>query len=83
VGFKIDTMSNLRLNVLGNFEALIVSGDVVSLPTRKAEVLLTYLALAPGQPHSREKLFNLLWSDRGEEQARNSLRQCLNAIKKR
>jgi len=75
-------MSNLRLNVLGNFEALLASGGVVSLPTRKAEALLTYLALAPGQPHSREKLFNLLWSDRGEEQARNSLRQCLNTIKK-
>ena len=75
-------MSNLRLNVLGNFEALLASGDAVSLPTRKAEALLTYLALAPGQPLSRERLFNLLWSDRGEEQARNSLRQCLNTIKK-
>ena len=75
-------MSNLRLNVLGNFEALLPSGDAVSLPTRKAKALLTYLALAPGQPLSRERLFNLLWSERGEGQARNSLRQCLNAIKK-
>ena len=75
-------MSSLRLNVLGNFEALLSSGKAVSFPTRKAEALLTYLALAPDQPLSRERLFNLLWSDRGEEQARNSLRQCLNAIKK-
>jgi TolB-like protein/cytochrome c-type biogenesis protein CcmH/NrfG len=49
---------------------------------RKAEVLLAYLALAPGIRHPRERLINLLWSDRGEDQARNSLRQCLSAIKK-
>ncbi len=49
---------------------------------RKAEVLLAYLALAPGLRHPRERLINLLWSDRSEEQARNSLRQCLSAIKK-
>jgi DNA-binding SARP family transcriptional activator len=49
---------------------------------RKAEVLLAYLALAPGIRHPRERLINLLWSDRGEEQARNSLRQCLSAIRK-
>jgi TolB-like protein/DNA-binding SARP family transcriptional activator/Flp pilus assembly protein TadD len=49
---------------------------------RKAEVLLAYLALTPGIRHPRERLINLLWSDRGEEQARNSLRQCLSAIKK-
>jgi len=49
---------------------------------RKAEVLLAYLALVPGLRHPRERLINLLWSDRSEEQARNSLRQCLSAIKK-
>jgi TolB-like protein/Flp pilus assembly protein TadD len=49
---------------------------------RKAEVLLAYLALTPGLRHPRERLINLLWSDRGEEQARNSLRQCLSAIRK-
>ena len=49
---------------------------------RKAEVLLAYLALAPGIRHPRERLLNLLWSDRSDEQARNSLRQCLSTIKK-
>ena len=49
---------------------------------RKAEVLLAFLALAPGLRHPRERLINLLWSDRGDEQARNSLRQCLSAIRK-
>ena len=75
-------MNTLQLNILGKFEARLPSGELVSLPTRKAEALLTYLALMPGQSHSRERLTNLLWSDRGEDQARNSLRQSLSALKK-
>ena len=35
------------------------------------------MSLAPDQTTSRERLAGLLWSDRGEEQARASLRQCL------
>jgi len=71
----------LKLNILGRFEARLPSGEIMSLPTRKTETLLTYLALVPG-PHSRDHLANLLWGDRGEQQARNSLRQALNALKK-
>jgi len=73
--------ATLQLDILGRFEARLPSGEIVSLPTRKTETLLTYLALVPG-PHSRDHLANLLWSDRGEQQARNSLRQALNALKK-
>jgi len=75
-------VSKLELILLGHFDCLLPSGKPVSLPMRKAEVLLAYLALSPGIRHPRERLINLLWSDRGEEQARNSLRQCLSAIKK-
>ena len=75
-------MSSIRLNVLGRFEARLPSGEALLLPTRKAEILLTYLAMAPGQPHSRDRLMDLLWSDRSEDQARNSLRQALSALKK-
>jgi TolB-like protein len=75
-------VSKLQLILLGQFECLLSSGQRISLSMRKAEVLLAYLALAPGIRHPRERLINLLWSDRGEEQARNSLRQCLSAIKK-
>jgi len=71
----------LKLNILGRFEARFPSGEIFSLPTRKTEVLLAYLALVPG-PHSRDHLSNLLWSGRSEQQARNSLRQALNALKK-
>ncbi len=75
-------MSKLELILLGQFECLLPSGMRVSLSMRKGEVLLAYLALTPGLRHPRERLINLLWSDRCEEQARNSLRQCLSAIKK-
>ena len=75
-------MSKLELILLGRFECLLPSGQRVTLAMRKAEALLAFLALAPGLRHPRERLVNLLWSDRGEEQARNSLRQCLSAIRK-
>jgi DNA-binding SARP family transcriptional activator len=61
-------MSKLQLILLGRFECLLSSGTRISLPMRKAEVLLAYLALTPGLRHPRERLINLLWSDRGEEQ---------------
>lgn len=75
-------MSKLQLLLLGHFDCLLFSGQRISLSMRKAEVLLAFLALAPGIRHPRERLVNLLWSERGEEQARNSLRQCLSAIRK-
>ena len=75
-------MGKIRLSLLGTFEASEASGDAISLPTRKAEALLAYLAMAPGRAHPREALYNLLWSDRSDEQARNSLRHALSALKK-
>ncbi len=75
-------MSKLELILLGRFECLLSSDSRITLSMRKAEVLLAYLALTPGLRHPRERLINLLWSDRSDEQARNSLRQCLSSIKK-
>ena len=51
------------------------------LPTRKDRQLLAYLAMAAGRPQSREKLAGLLWADRAEAQARDSLRQSLAALR--
>jgi len=42
--------------------------------------LLAYLALELGRPVSRERIAQLLWSDRGHAQARDSLRQSLVAL---
>jgi len=75
-------MPVFKLKLLGQIEYRLPSGASLSLSTRKSEVLLAYLALAPGIRHPRDRLINLLWSDRGEDQARNSLRQSLSSIKK-
>jgi TolB-like protein len=44
--------------------------------------LVACLALSLGSPWPREKLLALLWSDRGEEQARASLRQALAELRR-
>ena len=75
-------MGRLRLKLLGGFEARIVSGPVLDIAARKTRALLAYLALPTGRTHSRDKLVGLLWSDRGDEQARNSLRQALTELGK-
>jgi hypothetical protein len=68
------------LKVLGGFEARIGPGAPLDIATRKTRALLAYLALPPGRAHARDKLTGLLWSDRGDEQARNSLRQALTEL---
>jgi DNA-binding SARP family transcriptional activator len=70
-------MAQLKLTLLGGFEAASSSGAVVALPTKKARALLAYCALRPGEAQQREKIANLLWGDTREENARNSLRQAL------
>jgi DNA-binding SARP family transcriptional activator/TolB-like protein len=57
-------------------------GNDLSLPTRKDRQLLAYLATQGGRPQSREKLASLLWADRAEDQARDSLRQSLAALRR-
>jgi len=47
------------------------------MSANKAQALLAYLAVHPGQRHPRDKLTALLWGGRGEAQARDSLRHTL------
>jgi len=54
-------MARLSLTLLGGFQARLEPGGAVSLPTRKAQALLAYLALPLGQAHPRDKLAALLW----------------------
>src|SRR5215831_2215128 len=70
-------MARLELTLLGGFEARLVPGGAVSLPTRKAKALLAYLAVPAGKAHPRDKLAALLWGDVPESQARSSLRKAL------
>src|SRR5438094_10289161 len=75
-------MVRLSLRLLGGFQARRSSGEVVVLPTRKAEALLAYLGFRPGERHSRARLAPLLWSDFADVQARQSLRQSLAALRR-
>jgi DNA-binding SARP family transcriptional activator len=72
----------LEIALLGGFRARLPSGTAVSIPTRKAQALLAYLAVPPGQAHPRDKLAALLWGDMPDPQARASLRQALFALRK-
>jgi DNA-binding SARP family transcriptional activator len=48
---------------------------------RKARALLAYLVIEGPAPVSRERLAALLWSERGDQQARGSLRQTLSELR--
>jgi len=74
-------MHSLRIRLLGMLSVASGGGAEITL-TRKHKLLLAVLALAGPDGLSREKLVELLWQDRSEEQARASLRQALAATGK-
>lgn len=73
--------ATVELGLLGGFELRRLDGPFLVLPTRKAEMLLAYLALPAGYAHSRDKLAALLWGDRQDAQARASLRNAIAALR--
>ena len=74
-------MAACGLTLLGGFALRSAGGGDLALSTRKDRLLLAYLALNAGRPLARDRLAGLLWGDRGETQARDSLRQSLAAIR--
>jgi TolB-like protein/Tfp pilus assembly protein PilF len=75
-------MTALTVRLLGGFEARLGASLPVQFPTKKARALLAYLAFHPGAAHSRDEVADLLWSTRGDEQARGSLRRTLSDLRK-
>jgi DNA-binding SARP family transcriptional activator/TolB-like protein/Tfp pilus assembly protein PilF len=73
---QTESATRLLVRCLGRFRLEDQHGDQLQLRTRKARALLAALALN-GRPMSRDSLADLLWSDRGETQARSSLRQTI------
>lgn len=57
------------------------AGEAVRLG-RKAQALLAFVASRGTSGATRSSLLALLWADHGEEQARNSLRQCLHQLRR-
>ena len=72
----------MRISLLGGLLLRDPSGAVVQLPTRKAALLLAALALADDKGVRREALAAAFWPDRGEAQARGSLRHALAALRR-
>ena len=72
----------IRLGLLGTVSLTLGDGREIEISSKKNRALLAFLALAPGHQATRERLCGLLWSDRGEEQARGSLRQSLAVLRK-
>jgi TolB-like protein/Tfp pilus assembly protein PilF len=72
----------LHIRLLGQFEAGNGTDPPIRFPTRKAEGLLAVLAAKAGTRLGREHLATLLWPDSGQQQARGSLRQTLNLLRK-
>jgi DNA-binding SARP family transcriptional activator len=68
-------------DLIGSFRLRAPDGIDLTPLGRKARGLLAYLALNLGGTVSRDRLMALLWSERGEEQARASLRQCLYELR--
>jgi DNA-binding SARP family transcriptional activator len=70
-----------RVCCLGNFRLVEAgSGTDMTPASRKARALIGYLCIV-GKPVARERLASLLWGDRGDEQARASLRQAIYELR--
>jgi len=72
----------MEIRLLGPFEARVGPLPPLKLPTRKAEALLAILAAKPATRHRRDHLAGLLWPQSDSKQARGSLRQTLNLLRK-
>ena len=73
-------MAVAELRLFGGFE-LKLAGRAIDLPGQKDRALLAVLALSAGVSQSRDKLASLLWSDRADQQARDSLKHALTRIR--
>jgi len=74
-------MASLEIDLLGGFQVR-AAGQAIDVPGRKERALLAFLAMPPGEPRSRDKLAGLLWSERGDKQVRDSLKQAVLRLRK-
>lgn len=72
--------SEAALTLLGPMRLIDKTGQDLTPKARKTRAVLAIVALAKG-PVSRARLTDLLWGDRGEEQAKASLRQALYELR--
>jgi TolB-like protein len=77
-----DNDSKARIELLGGFEIVGPRGAAIEISGRKPRALMAILALSPDLTTRRQRLVDLLWSDRANTQARSSLRQALLSLKR-
>ena len=70
----------LYVRTLGELRLETSEGDAVAI-RRKPLALLCYVARHTARPTSRTELATLFWGERGEDRARQSLRQTLLELK--
>jgi TolB-like protein len=74
-------MAVAELTLFGSFGVRAPNEAAITLLGQKERALLAFLALSPGTTHARDKLATLLWSDRGDPQARDSLKHALSNLR--
>jgi len=70
------------VRLLGPIALMDETGDDCTPSGRKLRAMLAYLAANAGKPIAREHLAALLWGDRSDAQARQSLRECLSRLRR-
>jgi predicted ATPase/DNA-binding SARP family transcriptional activator len=70
-----------RIELLGGLSVLLPDRTVARFRTRKAALLLGYLACFARRRHPREDLLDLLWPEIPPDRARNSLSQALTSLR--
>ena len=75
-------MANIRARLFGGLELEDAIGEPLTLNGRKTRALFGFLVVEADRWQQRDRLTGLLWADRAETQARNSLNQALYEIRK-
>ena len=71
----------LRLRLLGSFEVRVNERPVSQWPSKKARLLLAYLAIEPGRLVPKDILIDLLWPDAAPERGSNNLSIAVHQIR--
>jgi DNA-binding SARP family transcriptional activator/TolB-like protein len=74
-------MPGLKLHLLTPVPRVFGDAGDIRITSKKGIALIAYLAMHRGEPVNRTALANLLWSDRSDPQARQSLRQTLHTLR--
>ncbi len=75
-------VAKIRIQLTGQFQVLAGDGTDITPGSAKSRGLLCILCLSPRLVRSRRWIEGLLWSDRGEKQAQESLRTELSKMRR-